>query len=133
MLQEANTSSYVDYDFYVNEYKGSKIPENEFAVNEAYAEDILHLITFDRVKKLSEIPLEVKKAICAIAETSYSEDKKTPGVKSESNDGYSVSYSDSGNTIGESGKVKMMYQSARIYLGNTGLLYRGWSRKYDNE
>ena len=41
---------------------------------------------------LPEIPDEVKKAICAMAEVSYQEDKKTPGVKSETIDGYSATF-----------------------------------------
>ena len=93
----------------------------------------MHRISFDRVKRLPEIPDRVKDAICAMAEIDYQEEKKTPGVKSENSDGYAVTYADSGNTTGASGRVALMYQEASIYLGNTGLLYKGVSRKYDRE
>ena len=86
-----------------------------------------------RVKRLPEIPDMVKDAICAMAEIDYQEEKKTPGVKSENSDGYAVTYADSGNTTGASGRVALMYQEASIYLGNTGLLYKGVSKKYDCE
>lgn len=133
MLHEAITGPYVDYEYYSKTYCGKRIPENSFPTFEQKAEAVLHMITFDRVKRLPEIPDEVKKAICAMAETAFREDKKTPGVKSETIDGYSVSYADSGNTSGTNGMVNAMYESAMIYLANTGLLFKGRSRKYDCE
>ena len=104
-----------------------------FDACEKRAEAVLHRISFDRVKRLPEIPDMVKDAICAMAEIDYQEEKKTPGVKSENSDGYAVTYADSGNTTGASGRVALMYQEASIYLGNTGLLYKGVSKKYDCE
>lgn len=133
MPQEAITSPYVDFSYYTESYGGKKLSKDDFGCAEKHAEVVLHQITFDRVKNLSEIPEEVKQAICAMAEVSYREKKKTPGVKSETIDGYSVTYGDSGNTVGSSGVLNMMYQEASTYLANTGLLYRGWSRKYDDK
>ena len=51
-------------------------------------------------------------------------------VKSESNDGYSVSYADAGSYTFVRGE---MYRTVRTYLANTGLLYRGWVKEYDDK
>lgn len=131
MLHEATTSPYVDYKYYKETYRGNKVPENRFEAVEMKAEAVLHMITFDRVKRLPEIPDEVKRAICAMAETAFQEEKKTPGVKSENIDGFSVTYADSGNSTGADGMRTAMYQSANIYLANTGLLFKGVSKRYD--
>lgn len=133
MPQEAITSPYVDYEYYSNTYGGKTIPKDSFDVVEKRAEAVLHRITFDRVKQLPEIPDLVKDAICAMAEVRYQEEKKQPGLKSETIDGYSVTYESSGGTAGASGTVKLMYEEAKVYLANTGLLYRGWSKKYDDK
>ena len=133
MLHEAITSPYVDFGYYSETYFGKKIPEDSFPEFEKKAEAVLHMITFDRVKRLPEIPDIIKDAICAMAETAYQENKKTPGVKSENIDGFSVTYANSGNTTGVNGMIKAMYESAAIYLVNTGLLYKGWSKRYDNK
>lgn len=129
MPQEAITSPYVDYEYYSKTFLGTAIPDAEFPRHEKMAEAFLHRITFDRVKRLPEIPTEVKDAICAMAECYYQQGKKTPGVKSENIDGYSVSY---GDTDTSSNNVEMI-QTASTYLSNTGLLFRGRSRKYDRK
>ena len=133
MLQEAIKSPYVDYKYYSDTYGGKKIPESSFDACEKRSEAVLHRISFDRVKRLPEIPDLIKVAICAMAEIDYQEEQKTPGIKSENSEGYSVTYADAGNTCGTSGKVAMMYQAASVYLANTGLLYKGVSKKYDCE
>ncbi len=127
MLQEAIKGSYVEYKYHRESYSGSKIPEKAFPKYEMQAEAFMHRITFGRVKRLPEIPDEVKKAICAMAEVSYQEDKKTPGVKSETIDGYSATFADTGS----SARDAEMYQEAKNFLSDTGLLFRGRSRKYD--
>lgn len=128
MLQEAIKSPYVDYEYYKESYFGSKIPEKAFPKYEMQAEAFLHRITFGRVKRLPEIPDEVMKAICAMAEVNYQEDKKTPGAKSETIDGYSVTFADTGSSVRDA----EMYQEAKNFLSDTGLLFKGRSRKYDN-
>lgn len=128
MLHEAIKGPYVGYEYYKESFFGSKIPEKAFPKYEMQAEAFLQRITFGRVKRLPEIPDEVKKAICAMAEVNYQEDKKTPGAKSETIDGYSVTFADTGGNA----KAAEMYQAAKDYLSDTGLLFRGRSRKYDN-
>lgn len=129
MLHEAVKSPYVDYEYYVKAFLGTAIPESSFPALEKKAEAFLNRITFGRVKRLPEIPNEVKDAICAMAEYNFREDKKTPGVRSENIDGYSVSYGDSTETS----RNAELYSVAKNYLSDTGLLHRGRSRKYDNQ
>ena len=112
----------MDFKYYQNEYGGNKIPQDSFQRLERQSEAVLHLITFDRVKRLPEITDAIRDAICAMAETAWLEEKKTPGVKSET-----------GNTTGANGMTNAMYESAFPYLANTGLLFKGRSRTYDNE
>ena len=126
---ETVKSPYVDYEYYKESFFGSKISKAAFFRYEMQAEDYLHRITFGQVKKLPEIPDEVKKAICAMAEVRCREDKKMPGVRSENIDGYSVSYGDSTSETRDA----ELYSAAKNYLSGTGLLYRGRSRKYDNQ
>lgn len=129
MLHEAVKSPYVDYEYYAKAFLGTAIPEPSFPALEKKAEAFLHRITFGRVKRLPEIPNEVKDAICAMAEYNFREDKKTPGVRTENIDGYSVSYGDSTETS----RSAELYSVAKNYLSDTGLLHRGRSRKYDNQ
>lgn len=130
------TSPYVTFDYYRDVFKGTAIPEDSFLNHEEFAEAVLHRITFNRILRRPELITDdilanIKNAICAMADVDYQENRKTPGVKSETTDGYSVTYGDSGNTSGTSGRVSMMHQAAKTYLHDTGLLFKGRSRKYD--
>lgn len=127
MLNEAVTSPCADYKYYKNSFHGIRIPEKEFRRHEIQAEAFLHRITFGRIKRLPEIPDEVKNAVCSMAEIAFQEGKKTPGIRSENKEGYSVTYGDSGTKS----MNDEMYQAAKNYLSDTGLLFRGRSRKYD--
>ncbi len=129
MLQEAIKSPYVSYEYYQQTFSGKTITEEEFSRLEFQAEAFLDRITFGRVKGLPEIPEAVKMAICAMAEYSCQEGKKTPGVRSENIDGYSVSYGDTGSS-GKS-RSEELYQIASNYLMSTGLLFRGGVKRHD--
>ena len=91
-------------------------------IDEAICEKYLHKATAF-LKGLFTSPLEgevgidVMHATCEIAEAFYFDDK-TKGIKSENNDGYSVSFADYD-------VLKNAVDIALIYLGNSGLLYRG--------
>lgn len=64
-----------------------------------------------------EVSAEVKYATCEIAEAFWFDERKK-GIKSENNDGYSVNYDDYD-------VLKNAVDIALIYLGSSGLLYRG--------
>lgn len=129
MPQKAVNGPYVDYAYYTDIFHGSQIPEKSFAQAEQRAEDFLRQLTFGRIDRLSEIPTEVKDALCAMAQVSYQEGKRTPGARSETIDGYSISYG--GVESASSYEGSEMQSVARVYLGRTGLLFKGRSRRYD--
>ena len=65
---------YVDKDYYLNEYKGKKIPDNEIEDNLGLAQEKIDSITFNRIVKIGFDNLtsfqqeNIAKAICCQAE-----------------------------------------------------------------
>ena len=118
---------YAEYDFYLNDYKGSVIPDApnyDRAAVEASA--YIDYITHNRIK-VEELPKDVmdkvKMAQCAVADVCYkqAQDDGVNVVSSESVGNHSVTYA-----------AKVSYQQrelekakARMYLHGTGLLYGG--------
>ena len=120
---------YADYEFYAEVYDGRSIPEEAFSGAMLKASAYLNRITFGRIQV--PYPEEVRYAVCELAELQHKYDKEARDgnreVKSENNDGYSVTYVTEG-TDGESPNVvlhRKMYAAAKVWLGNTGLLYLG--------
>ena len=119
---------YAEYDFYLNDYKGSVIPDApnyERAAVEASA--YLSYITHSRVGTevlTDEVKNKVKMAQCAVADVCYkqAQDDVANVVSSESVGNHSVTYA-----------AKASYKQrdiekcskAKIYLRGTGLLYGG--------
>lgn len=123
MNPEAIPGSYVDYEYYTESYKGEKLKEDIFPRYAKWASALVDQMTFGRVKDLQEIPDCVKEAVCCAVEKRFSyEEKADRDLKSESNDGYSVSYADAGD---EGSAVASIMEDIRIYLSGTGLLFRG--------
>lgn len=113
---------YVDYEFYKNEYEGSIIPQNSFKALALKASAFLDYITFDRIHDLEEVEDNIRFATCSIME-SMQKFNNDGGIKaSESTGNYSVSYVVN-NMPSSEGQI--YYKEAEMYLGNTGLLYRG--------
>lgn len=123
---------YVTYDYYTGTYGGNTIPPERFAYFEREAEVFIDYITFNRIKKMSEVPDEVKMAPCSVMESMY---HATDGSgmaplqlkSSESVGDYQVSYQSSYQTQTPvvSQIESMYYQVAKKYLIHTGLVYRG--------
>lgn len=115
---------YATFDNYTKDFFGDNIPEESFSKYEYKARIELDRFTFGRLKGLKDIPSEVKRCICEMAEYLYNESQlaKNNGISSESTDGYSVTYrkEKSSNAIG-----KELYQIAVKHLSMTGLMYRG--------
>ena len=118
---------YADYDFYLNDYKGSSIPnapDYDRAAIDAGA--YLDYITRGRIKDLAEeMMVKVKLAQCAIADVCYkqAQDDVANVVSSESVGNHSVTYSVSKASFKQRELEK--YSKAKIYLRGTGLLYWG--------
>lgn len=107
----------VDLIFYNESYGGEgKIPASLFSLWEKRAEAMLIHITDGKIKGQENLEC-VRFCICEIAEFLYKQEN-TSGIKSENNDGYSVSYQerDINNEI---------LKIAEIYLSETDFLYRG--------
>ena len=120
---------YAGYDFYLNDYKGSVIPDapnyDRAAVEaSAYIDYITHNGTMDDVLPDSVME-KVKLAQCAVADVCYkqAQDDVANVVSSESVGNHSVTYSVAKASYKQREIEK--YSKARVYLRGTGLLYRG--------
>ena len=121
---------YADFEFYIKEFHGSAIHENDFPSAMLRSSIFIRYITFGRIDE-TDIPEEAKMAACAVADLMYKDDLSRDETgrekKSENNDGYSVSYVTSVDRKGNSVE-SMAYQAAGQYLAHTGLMYRGIDR-----
>ena len=120
---------YAEHDFYINDYKGSVIP-NATAYDGVAVEASAYLdyITHNRIKadELPEAVMDkVKMAQCAIAEVCYkqAQDDVANVVSSESVGNHSVTYAVSKASYKQREHEK--HSKAKIYLHGTGLLYGG--------
>ena len=126
-------TAYVDYSYYTTTYLGTAIASANFSRLALRASEILDQITFNRVAPIvlaatdtATIDL-IKKATCSLAET-YQQDELNGGVdgiQSESIGSNSVSYAD--NASAKLTRVEKFKNSARIYLGSSGLLFKGFA------
>ena len=110
---------YTDYQYYKEVYKGT-MPETSFERFVVAASAYIKKITFDRVD-INEVPEEVKYASCAVCDVMHDIDSaKVAGktVKSETNDGYSVSFV----TEADANVTDKLYSAASLCLEPTGLL-----------
>ena len=111
--------AYADFQYYKDTFLGNAIEEIDFPRLSLRASEYIDAHTGGIIPQLSAIPEEVQKATCAVAEKIQSYESEAE-VASESVGSYSVTYKTSDATYEqELGKV------LRLYLGNTGLLYRG--------
>lgn len=139
--------AYCDYDFYTTVYMGSVISEADFARLAEKASDKLDMFTFDRL--VNGLPadertaLKVKKAVCALAERisdietadmasryKQGEDGLLKGrtISSISAGGESISFGNATQNVVTNNvkeREQLLFETAREYLANTGLLYQG--------
>ena len=111
---------YATYDYYQNIYCGA-MTEDELRRHVRPASAYLDQITFGRVGALAEgDPLQgrVADACCAVAEAYRRNEAGV--VTSETNGDHSITIS-----RGSKSDSRRLYDAAALYLGNTGLLYRG--------
>ncbi len=111
--------AYADFEYYKNQYSGNAIPASDFPrlVNRAsiYLDDK----TMGRISSDS-VPDKVKLATCAIADL-YHKDEKGGDLASETVGSYSRSF----NKAKLKSLEVQLWTETVMYLGNTGLLYRG--------
>lgn len=113
----------VDYNFYIGVFRG-RMSEADFERLAVYASAYLDELTMGRTDR--ELPAETeekaKMALCAVADA-YQMNEQGGGVASETNDGISVTYVAGVGSAKTEGR--RLYEAAALFLGSTGLLYRG--------
>lgn len=113
----------VTYEFYCGIYYG-RMSREDFDRLAIYASAYLDELTMGRTA--GEIPAateeRVKMALCAVADA-YLLQEQGGGVASETNDGISVTYVAGISNAKTEGR--RLYEAAALFLGPTGLLYRG--------
>lgn len=117
--------AYADYEYYSNIYRG-QMAERDFLRHSRAASAYLQQVTFGRVdRELTEdLQERVKDACCAVADAMLL-NEQGGGVASETNGKWSVTYANSSNAKSAAARL---YEAAALYLGGTGLLYRGCRR-----
>ncbi len=135
--------TYADFDYYVNTYMGNAIAEADYPRMAARAGQYLDYITQGRATKNAEMEA-VKMCACALAENYKTIEaaeelgrkslqfgaENAAEVQSETVGSWSRSYrsgGDSANGAAQAAKEgrSLLLDTARMYLGRTGLLYRG--------
>ena len=105
----------VEYDFYVNSYLGSAIPEKAFPGMAARALDVLR--RYESIYRVVEAGQEARSmAVCAMAEAFY-EAQRRGGLRSANVGSVTVHYEDGA----EKKLNRELFQRACIYLD----IYRG--------
>ena len=116
--------AYVDFAYYKDTFMGAMVDEADFPVVAERASAYIDYLTRGKATETDA----VKKACCAVAEVydAYRKAREASGggdLASQTVGSYSVSYR-SGDEM-KAACDKEMHQIARLYLCNTGLLYRG--------
>lgn len=107
---------YVNYTYYIGEFYGKSIKEEDFNGIVRDAQSFVFRITYGRADEEKEQPY-VKDAICAVAEV-YNVYRGHAGISSESVDGYNVNY------LSDKDMDRRAYKAARQYLPPR-MLYSG--------
>lgn len=130
MLEKDPKSPYVDYQYYRDVFHGSSMSEAEFPNAEIEAEAFVDAVTFGRIRRLDEVPVCVKDAICSAADVMHEYLRgRESDIASENNDGYSVTYR---AAVKAEDCEKAMKVKVKRHLSGTGLMYAGRSDVYDN-
>ena len=114
--------AYADFDYYVNDFKGSSLDNTAFDSLSEKATDYINSVTFSRITDVND---KIKRCCCALAEQINLDNNYSNGkiVSSEKNGNYSVSYAISSNVATE--HYRRMFSICLQYLGSSGLMYRG--------
>lgn len=113
----------VDYKYYSETFHG-QMAEADFNRLAVYASAYLDELTMGRTagKLPDDTEEKAKMALCAVADA-YQLNEQGGGVASETNDGISVTYVAGVGSAKTEGR--RLYEAAALFLGPTGLLYRG--------
>lgn len=116
---------YADYAYYKDSFGGTLAAE-EF---NRYARKAERFLNYVIMGEISEVTEQVKNAVCAaaeaVAEIREGVQNIPQGIKSESTDGYSVTYKDYNTDELAEREKRAMYKAIKQELSGTGLLYQG--------
>lgn len=87
--------AYADYDFYIYDYFGERIPEEDFKYFSERASEYIDGLIFDEPEEIT-----LKKACCACAEIMYSAQTENQ-ITAEKVGDYSVSYAQTQTTVAD--------------------------------
>ena len=120
---------YADYSYYKDNFGGS-MPEESYTAAERKAEACISCLTYLNGDIFATEDDRVREAVCAAADV-IREDKErrangSTGLKSESNDGYSVTYvqEQRDGQMAEEALRQKVLAAIRVYLLPTGWLSR---------
>lgn len=113
---------YADFAYYKNTY-GGEMDEKDYKRLSRQASAFLDFVCFNRIEAVTDekIMEKVKDACCAVADVCLL-NEQGGGIAAETNDGISVTYV---NGTGSKTDDQRLRQAALMYLGHTGLMYRG--------
>lgn len=99
---------YADFEYYKNNFFGRVIAD-EMLFNSLCIKAVAYInrITYNRICS-DDITDDIKNAVCAVCEV-FAEVDGRGGIKSESNDGYSVTYEDDKALYGRLRVAAMLY------------------------
>lgn len=112
-----------DYKFYTETYHG-KMEQTEFDRMAVLSSAYLDELTMGRTSGTLTVDVEerAKLAFCSVADA-YLLNEQGGGIASETNDGVSVTYV--AGISNSKSEGRRLYEAAALFLGPTGLLYRG--------
>lgn len=135
---------YADFTYYSGTYFGTAIPQAKFPYYAKQASMLINALTFGRTEAVASslLPDAVKDATCRAAElyaeyearrSNAASSTRNGLVKSESNDGYSISYGDYDASADKAATEEAIGAELATYLAHTGLMFRGFSAYWDKE
>jgi len=126
-------TAYADYSYYTTTFGGSLIASAAFTRLANRASQVLDQLTFDRAAPVVEDATDtdtidkIKMAMCEIADEMQRQDSTdgTDGKTSERVGSYSVTFG-ANSRAAMTNRAKWL-EAARLWLGGTELLFRGFS------
>ena len=125
-------AAYADYTFYTATYLGTAIASADFARLALRASQVIDQVTFNRAGPVVTLDEDadtialIQMATCAVAEEIQTQESSgnIDGVTSERVGSYSVTYG--ANARAMLSNEDKQERAARLYLAQTGLMYRGF-------
>lgn len=127
------TTAYVTYTYYHDTYLGTAIAQADFNRLALRASAVVDQLTLHRAEAIVTAAEDtgtiddIKMATCALAEEMQTQERdgNVDGIASESVGSNSISYTET--SIKQLSLDDRLSRAARLYLSDTGLMFRGFS------